>query len=90
VLRSLIDALPAQVAENLGQAHIQKESVPSGICSVTCMHADFESMYAHFENLGQDPNHKTGPFFWTNTFAAARACMAAEEVWKKETGGGAL
>ena len=30
------------------------------------------------ENLGQDPNHKTGPYYWTNTFAGARACMQAE------------
>jgi hypothetical protein len=29
------------------------------------------------ENVGQDPNHKTGPFYWTNAYADARACMAA-------------
>jgi len=45
VIRTLIDGLPAQVAEN----------------------------------LGQDPNHKTGPYFWTNTYAGALACMSAEE-----------
>ena len=29
------------------------------------------------ENVGQDPNHKTGPFYWTNAYADARACMEA-------------
>ena len=41
VLRALIDGLPAQVAENLGQARILKESVPYCICSVKSMYADF-------------------------------------------------
>ncbi len=27
------------------------------------------------ENLGQDPNHKTGPYFWTEVLKGARACQ---------------
>ena len=41
VLRALIDGLPAQVAENLGQARILKESVPYCICSVESVYAEF-------------------------------------------------
>ena len=33
------------------------------------------------ENVGQDPNHKTGPFYWTNAYAGARACMEAVSTY---------